>query len=125
MSTRRLVSQFGTFVIIGGTATCIHAAIVVASVERLGISPVAANVVAFLAANIVSYIANGRITFRKKGSWTIYLRFIGVSLLTLAVVTGISAVCEAWDISYLISLALILLVVPPISFMLIKTFAFS
>ena len=107
--------RFLSFAAIGGASTVVHAGVVIALVETFGLLPTIANLIAFLMANIFSYFANASVTFGKPLSISGYGRFLLVSLTTLAAVIVLAGIGDAMRFNYLVSLAAILTVIPPIS----------
>lgn len=111
-----LLRQFGSFAAIGALNAGIHLALVAGLVELAAWTPVPANVLAFVVANLFSYWANSRWTFRSARSLHRYARFITVSLAGLALTLAISALGQALHWHYLASVALLVGVLPTVSF---------
>ena len=109
--------QFACFSGIGVLNTAIHVAAVVLMVEVYRIHPVAANVAAFMLANIFSYWANARWSFRGSHDTARYLRFLTISLLGLLTTALLSALANALGWHYLAGIALILMILPTITFL--------
>jgi len=123
ISSRYLqVIQFGC---IGLLNTALHASVVIGLVEHLQLNPVAANAIAFFLANIFSYCLNSKITFKSAFSFGGYLRFLSVSFVSLGGTLLISWLGELWGLDYRISLIGVILLVPAISFLAMKFWAFS
>lgn len=89
LTIRGDVRRFLQFAAVGASNTIVHLLGVLLLVEVLGFVPVAANVPAFLVANVWSFIANSVFTFRAAVVWTKYPRFLSLSLVAMAVSTGI------------------------------------
>lgn len=111
-----LSASAGRFALVGVAVTLIHVMVAAGLIEWGGIHPGVANGVAFLAANLASYAANTCWSFGARmhlGNWS---RFIVVSLaawvLTMAIA---SAVAEAGG-HYLLGIALVVAVVPALTF---------
>jgi putative flippase GtrA len=113
------------FAFIGVLNTAIHASVVIGLVEHMAFRPVVANAVAFFFANIFSYCLNSRITFKSTLSFGGYLRFLSVSLVSLGGTLIISWLGEYFGIDYRISLIGVIILVPAISFLALKFWAFS
>ena len=118
-------AQFLTFAAIGLINTIIHGAALVLAVEYAELESTTANLFAFLIANIFSYILNSKYTFKSAPSIFQYLRFLSASLIAMAITLLISIAAEHLRIHYLIGFSLIVLCVPPISFLIMKIWAFS
>lgn len=116
------IAQFG---FIGVLNTAVHASAVIGLVEIFHLRPVAANGIAFFLANILSFFLNSKITFKAALSFIGYLRFLSVSLVSLAGTLLISWLGELYGVEYKISLVAIIFLVPAISFLALKFWAFS
>lgn len=89
LTIRGDIHRFLQFAAVGASNTIVHLLGMLLLVEVLGLVPVAANIPAFLAANVWSFIANSVLTFRAAVVWTKYPRFLSLSLVAMAVSTGI------------------------------------
>lgn len=123
---RQLGGQVVRFAVVGVSATLTHVVLVLVQVESGLLEPLAANVVAFSAALFVTYIGNHKWTFGLAGAHRRHFpRFIVIATLGLAlnqaIVYLIVKVLQ-WD--YRISLALVVTVVPAITFTLNRGWAF-
>lgn len=112
------------FALIGVANTLLHSGTVIALVESALAGPVPANVAGFAVANSFSFFANCRYTFRQPPSWGRYRKFLAVSLLSLALTVGLSALAEAMRWHYLVGLLLVLVFGPVLTFALHKTVTF-
>jgi putative flippase GtrA len=121
LATHRALVVFG---VIGVANTLLHSGTVVLLVERGLAGPVPANVAGFALANTLSYFANCRLTFRCSPTWERYRKFFGVSMLSLALTVGLSALAESLHWHYLVGLGLVLLCGPVLTFLLHKAFTF-
>jgi putative flippase GtrA len=123
---RRLGAEVLRFGAVGIAATLTHVAIVLVLVEGGLARPFSANVVAFAAAVFVTYFGNHAWTFRLAGGHARHFpRFLPVALSGLALNQAIVYLIVdvlAWD--YRISLALVVTVVPAITFVLNRQWAF-
>lgn len=113
-----------TFGIIGVVNTFVHSGMVVALVEHGLARPVPANVAGFALANTLSYFANCWLTFRQPPGWANYRKFLGVSMVSLALTISLSALAEALHWHYLAGLGLVLLCGPILTFVLHRSFTF-
>ena len=118
-------AQFLPFAIIGSVNTLIHGGILVLSIEQLRLDITVSHMLAFFLANIFSYIANSKITFRSPITLSRYKRFVLASLLSLGLTLLLSWVANFYGLHYLAGFALIVVLVPILSFMVIKTWVFA
>lgn len=121
----RVSRQFLLFGLIGALNTFVHSAVVVGLVESKLLSPVLANVCAFLVANQFSFILNCRFTFRTSPAISLYGRFFFVSLVSLIVTVALSGYAEWMRWHYGFGLLLVIGVGPPLTFFLQKHWAFK
>lgn len=98
---------------------------VVGLVESNLLGPVSANICAFLIANQFSFFLNCRFTFQKSPALALYGRFFLVSLASLIVTIGLSSYAEWMRWHYGVGLLLVILVGPPLTFILQKHWAFK
>lgn len=124
MSTRRELPWFAIF---GIAASATHVAVALSAARWLGLSPLAANTVAFLAALGVSYFGNAVVTFRVE-PWRIsaFLKFCVLAvagfILNQAIVYALT-VRLGWP--FWASLLVVVAVVPPATFVLSKVWALA
>lgn len=119
--------RFASFGLAGLIATLVHIAIFSALIEWHGLSAVAASVPAFLLAMLVSYSANRRWTFKAHPAQCLPLaRYAVVSLLGLGLNMSITYfMVDVLSYGAGVALATIILLVPPVIFMLNKTWTFT
>jgi len=117
MINREELGRFGKFAFIGVLNTLVHLAVVITLVELLGVFPVWANGAAFLCANGFSFWANSRWSFKRRMSRLLYLRFLAVSLLSLLVTLGVTAIGEWFGIHYLISVFITFFTLPLVTYL--------
>lgn len=122
-----LVRQFGRFIVIGAAATATHVGMAMALVES-GVARFAlANVAAFAVALAVSYAGNHGWTFAAVGAHARHLpRFAAVAALGLALnqlIVFVTVSMAGWD--YRVALAVVVLVVPGLSFALNRRWVFG
>ena len=117
--------QFLLFGLIGALNTFVHSSVVVGLVESKLLSPVLANVCAFFVANQFSFLLNCRFTFRTSPALTLYVRFFLVSLISLIVTVTLSGFAEWMQWHYGFGLLLVIVVGPPVTFLLQKHWAFK
>lgn len=109
---------------IGAANTLLHSAVVVLLVESALAGPVAAQLAGFVLANTFSFFANCRYSFRQPPNWTRYRKFVSVSLVSLALTVGLSALAVAMDWHYLFGLLLVILCGPVLTYFLHKAVTF-
>jgi putative flippase GtrA len=124
MSIRR---QLPWFAVVGVTATATHFIVGLSAERWLGLSPLAANTVAFLCALGVSYFGNAVLTFRIE-PWraNTFAKFAVLSLAAYGLnqlIVGALTKEAGW--SYAASLLVVLAVVPPLTFVLAKLWALA
>ncbi|MGE4706361.1 GtrA family protein [Yersinia enterocolitica] len=110
---------------IGGINTIIHGSILVLTVEVFKLEVVLSNFVSFMFANIFSYFMNTILTFKKPISFILYLRFLFASLLSLGLTLLLSSIAKYYGLHYLIGFVLIIIFVPILSFVAMKSWAFA
>jgi putative flippase GtrA len=121
LARHRALLVFGA---IGVANTLLHSGTVIALVEGALAGPVPANVAGFIVANTCSFFANCRFTFLQPPSWSRYRKFLAVSLLSLALTIGLSALAQAMHWHYLVGLLLVLLCGPVLTYALHKAVTF-
>ena len=116
------------FAAVGLTAMAVHLASVALVLVPLGLSPLVANVIAFLMAFQVSHAGHSRFTFRAQEApvaqsrW----RFFAVSCLSFAVNELMYAVLLRFTaLDYRVALAIVLFAVAVLTFFLARYWAFA
>lgn len=122
-----LLGQAARFGVVGVAATALHVALVLLLVEGPGVPPLSANALAFCAALALSYFGNHGWTFAASGRHRRHFpRFAAVALAGLALNQGIMAVAVAGlGLDYRIGLAVVVAVVPALSFLANRAWAFG
>ena len=115
------------FGLVGVAATLLHVALVLALVERVAAPLYLANGLAFCAALALSYLGNHAWTFRASGRHEVHFpRFVAVALAGLALNQGIMALAvEGLGLDYRIGLMLVVTLVPLLSFLGNRAWAFA
>lgn len=124
----RSLPQLLQFVLVGGTAAVTHLAVVWLVVGATGMAPLAANVLAFLVAFVVSYNGHALLTFStaQARGWGVVARFFAVACLSFVVNELLYAAALRWlPWHYVLSLAVVLVVVAAGTFVLSKFWAFK
>lgn len=117
----RAVALFG---LIGAVNTALHSGTVIWLVERALAAPVPAHIAGFALANTASFFANTCWTFRRRPSFSLYGKFLTVSMASLALTVALSALAELMAWHYLIGLLMVLLCGPVLTFVLHKTITY-
>ena len=119
-----LTVSAGRFVLVGAAATLIHTLVATGLIVRWELHPGGANGAAFIVANLASYVANTCWSFgtqMKLGNWG---RFALVSfaawVLTMAIASCVAAV--GWH--YLVGIALVIALVPALTFVAHQKFTY-
>ena len=124
MTARAQLVRFG---VVGITATATHVGVATGLIEAVGWHPVTGNAGAFLSAVLVSYLANYYWTFGSANSHVRAVpRFavIGVSgfLLNAGLMYGVVSVLQ---LDYRAGLAAVVTIVPALSFIASRRWAFG
>ncbi|PIF21357.1 GtrA family protein [Candidatus Pantoea floridensis] len=117
-------SEFLRFALVGGVNTLLHAIILTCLMESVFINVVFANFFAFLIANVFSYFMNCNFTFKVRPGLRGYAKFLSSSLLALILTLAISALVGYMGYHYLIGFLFVILLVPVISYFMMKLWAF-
>ena len=108
--------EFGLFLCIGLGATALHVAIATYLIGTLMLPIALGNAIAFVVANLFSYFSQSTYVFQRPQTSVQYWRFLSVSLVGLAFVVAISSALEALGVHYLVSIGVVVLVVPVVTF---------
>ncbi|WP_144640640.1 GtrA family protein [Bordetella genomosp. 13] len=122
-----LAKQIAWFIAVGCAAAATHWGVAVASVEGIGLAPLAANAVGWLVAFMVSFYGHYRLTFRHAAtSWIVAVRrFFLVSAAGFALNEAAYAwLLHATPLPYDVLLALILLGLAVLTFLASRLWAF-
>lgn len=124
MSVRR---QLPWFVVFGVAASATHLVVALSTHRWLGLGPLVANTVAFCCALGVSYLGNAIVTFRVE-PWRAhaFAKFAALSIVSFglnqAIVYALT-VRAGWP--FALSLAVVLLTVPPFTFVMARVWALA
>lgn len=121
---RRDIRQFVKFGFVGVFNTGLHALVVIVAHNSLHFAVVSSHVLAFMIANLFSYFLNSFLVFERAPAFANYIRFLAVSLFSLAATVTIAAICEGAGLDYRVGLILVILIAPPMTYLLQKRFAF-
>lgn len=115
---------FILFSVIGLCNTLVHTSFVVFFAELLKFNAILSNILAFFISNIASYLLNSKYTFSRQISYEGYFRFLNVSLFSLILVIFFSSMVELLGGHYSVSIILIVLVSPVLTYLLHNRFTF-
>ena len=118
------MTLFLRFALIGVINTGLHFILLVFMVEKMKSPPPLANAIAFLIANFFSYFANSRFNFRVGISSKRYILFLGTALIGVIIAYGLSAAVERFGGHYLVGFALLIVIMPPVNYLLMRRIAF-
>ena len=121
-----MISQVLRFAGVGVLSTGIHALIYTLT-GALGLVPWAANLVAFVAAFGFSFLGHYRFTFQSdSGLPDAISKFFLVALIGLGLNAGfVYLIVDLAQLNYLVALAPMILIVPPVTFLLSRYWAFK
>lgn len=117
-------SSVPRFVVVGLAATFIHVSVAVAIIKAAHWHPGIANGIAFIVANLFSYAANTRWSFNAKmnmGSWH---RFIFVSVIAWLLTVVISGLVAEAGGAYILGILLVVIFIPPLSYIAHRNFTY-
>jgi putative flippase GtrA len=114
------------YAVVGVLGTAIHFGFLAALVELGGVDAVVASGAGFIAALIASYVLNHRWTFRSvRDHRTAFLRYAMVCGLGITVNSLIMHVSvHIFGLWYILGQTLVVVVVPPLNFVLSRAWAF-
>ena len=118
------MTVFLRFAFIGVLNSGLHFVLLVLLVEKMGAWPPVANAAAFFGTNLFSYFANSLFSFRVDISSNRYIRFLVTSLIGVAIAYGLSSAVEHFGGHYLIGFALLVVLTPPINYLLVRRLVF-
>lgn len=108
--------RFISFAAVGGLATAVHVAVASVLIVAAGWPAGFANGAAFCVATVASYSINSRVTFRRAVSRRTLWRFIAVAAAGALVSMAISGAADRLGLHYLIGIALVVVSLPPLTF---------
>lgn len=118
------IQQAAKFSVSGLLATGLHV-LVASSIVAAGLgSLVVANTVAFLIATCLSYRMNARWSFKAETNARTIFRYLVVTAVGFALTALVSLVADMYHLQYLVGILLVVLVVPPCTFLLHKLWTF-
>jgi len=119
--------QGGAFALIGLVATGVHVAVALTARTALRLDPLIANFIGYACAVGVSYVGNARLTFgRSARDAGQFARFLLISLLGLALNQAIvHLLVDRGHWPFWLALGPVVVLVPLLSFVLLKLWAFA
>ena len=124
LSLKQIPSSLLRYYLIGILATLMHVLIVSILIENFASGAGFANGIAFVLATIFSYIMNTYWSFQSKMSFTVLCRFWSVAALGCVLAVVISSIAEKLCFHYLIGIAMVMSVVPVISYLLQRNWTY-
>jgi putative flippase GtrA len=118
------MTLFLRFALIGVLNTGLHFVLLVLLVEKIGLWPPLANAGAFFGTNLFSYFANSHFSFKVDISSHRYVRFLVTSLIGVVIAYGLSSVVEHFGGHYLLGFVLLIVLMPPINYLLARRLVF-
>lgn len=120
-----LVRQLFFFGIVGVSATLTHYLVALSSHNYLGFNLYFANLSGYCSAVAISYFGHGKLTFQRELKWPVFFRFVLVSLTSLGLSQGILWVLATQStLHHAISLAIVVCIIPVITFLLSKIWVY-
>lgn len=114
----KLPKKLLRFAVVGGGVTLLHILVAVFLIKIMGASPAIANGVAFGTATLVSYAANTLWSFSAQMKKANLVRFLTVSAVGLVLATVSSGFIDSLGLHYGLGIALVVIVVPGVTFSL-------
>ncbi|MBK6592253.1 MAG: GtrA family protein [Burkholderiales bacterium] len=108
----------------GAAATLTHVATAIGLITVAGLAPSLANGLAFALATGVSYIGNTRWSFRAKVGFATAWRFLLVSVAAGLLTMLLAGAVETAGGHFLAGIALVVLVMPPLVFLVHRGFTY-
>lgn len=112
------VRRAGRFGIAGLLVTGLHSIIAAGLIESVLPRPALANGIAFVTSTACSYLLNTYWSFSRTPAPANLLRFMTVALLGLCITMVVAGLAAAYGLHYLLGIACVVAVVPPITFLL-------
>lgn len=121
-----LLRQMAIFGAIGIAATLAHVAVASLAFEVLNCGPVVANLAGSCVAFPVSLLGNARVTFcTDRSIWSCARCYLAVALVSLTMSSVILTLVERNGLPTYVYAFIVLISVPPVTFLLAKFWAFA
>ena len=124
-SIKSIPSSLFRYYIVGIVATLMHVIIVAVLIEKFDFKAGPANGIAFFLATIFSYIMNTYWSFQAKMSFFVLCKFWSVALIGCLFAIFISSAAESLSLHYLLGIAMVMSVVPVISYFLHRNWTYK
>jgi putative flippase GtrA len=111
-----LLTRGGRFAATGLISTGIHVLVAAAFVNLIAPMPAIANGCAFIVATVFSYLANTLWSFSTRLHGRNLLRFVTVAVAGCLLAMAISGTAEMLGWHYLVGIALVVCILPPVTF---------
>jgi putative flippase GtrA len=118
LSSLIFTSQALRFALSGLLATGLHVCIATVFIKAVLPAPSVANGVAFMGATVFSYLVNTIWSFSSPLHGKNLMRFCAVAFIGLALSMTISGTAQYYGLHYLYGIALVVCIVPPVTFFL-------
>ncbi|MEE4207371.1 MAG: GtrA family protein [Erythrobacter sp.] len=121
----RLLRQIASFGVVGICATLVHVGVAWLLIDLFAMNGFLANALGAASAFSVSYLGNARITFASgRGLWGGAARYLAVTIVSFVLTSAILAVTRHAGLATWTYALLVVLTVPPSTFLLAKFWAF-
>ena len=120
-----LLTRLIRFGIAGGGVTLLHIVIAVSLVESGMTGAAMANGTAFIIAALTSFLINARFTFHASLGGGAFPRFMMVTLVCGGLSVGLASLVDSAGLDYRIGIAVVVAIVPFISFLLHNFWSFA
>ena len=106
------------FAVSGALATGVHVAVAAAMLKLFLLGPAVANGIAFAVATVGSFVVNTTWSFASRMDAARLLRFVVVSLVGCGLAMAVAAIAEAAGFGPWTGIGFVVLLVPPVNFVL-------
>ena len=113
------------FVVVGLGSTLTHTAVAVGLINQMGVTPVAANGVAFGLSTVQAYLLNTRWSFGQQPTTANLSRYLVVTAAGFGLTLLLSKLCESAGWSYGWGIAAVVAVVPIFNFSLHRLWTYT
>jgi putative flippase GtrA len=125
MSSPAPASTLLRFVVVGLGSTLTHTAVAVGLINLMGVTPVAANGVAFGLSTVQAYLLNTRWSFGQRPTTANLTRYLVVTAAGFGLTLLLSKLCESAGWSYGWGIAAVVAVVPIFNFSLHRLWTYT
>jgi putative flippase GtrA len=125
MSSPAPASTLMRFVVVGLGSTMTHTAVAVGLIHQMGVTPVAANGIAFGLSTVQAYLLNTRWSFGQRPTTANLSRYLVVTAAGFGLTLLLSRLCESAGWSYGWGIAAVVAVVPIFNFSLHRLWTYT